>query len=246
MAFDPINDLERSLVKASTDPVHRPQFYRDFMGAKIFAVEHGAVQHGTEHRELRAGASLELRTWQREGVTVVPIFSSLARLQTFLTDAASYLEMDVPDFLQMTRGANLMLNPGSEYGKEFTSAEITSLLDGSLWRPTESYVVKKETKVLIGQPARYPTELVALLTRFFQSSPEVRRAYLVLFHDVERSEKPHLLIALEVANDWDRIAAGAGLIARDVVVADPPIDFVQIKGNEQPFGKGVEPFYEMR
>ena len=50
MAFDPINDLERSLVKAATDVAHRPQFYRDFVGADVFVIQNGPEQTAVQHR----------------------------------------------------------------------------------------------------------------------------------------------------------------------------------------------------
>jgi hypothetical protein len=247
MPFDPTNELERSLLQAAKDPAHRPQFYRDFLNSEIIAVEEGPPRQSTGPRNLEQGAPLSLVTFERDGHTIIPVFTSLPRLQAFIKHEANYIAMKTPDFLQMTKGTNLLLNPGSDYGKEFTAAEVASLLDGSLWRPTDSFVTEKKTKVLIGQPANYPTELVAALTRYFQQTPEVTRAYLAHFRNPDHDPRPHTLIAIDTTGDWNTIASGAGIIARDIKIPDPPIDFFQITptpGLSDHFRHSVKPFYE--
>ena len=246
MAFDPVNHLERSLMQAAKDPAHRPQFYRDFLAGDLFVVEEGPPRTSGP-RTLEEGAKLSLVTFEREGHRVIPIFSSLPRLGVFIKEEVNYIAMKTPDFLKMTKGATLVLNPGSDYGKEFNAAEIASLLDGSMWRPSDVYVTPKQTKVLIGQPANYPTELVDALRRYFEGTPEVVRAFLAHYFNPDRDQKAHTMIAMEVTGDWDRVAADAGMVARDVVVPDPPIDFLRMEGKpglEDHFRKGVKPFYE--
>jgi len=247
MTFEPINDLERSLVQATKDPAHRPGFYRDFVDAEIFAVQHGPAGADIEGGGVNEAGILQLMTWDKDGQTIIPIFSSLPRLQGFIKEEANYIGMKAEDFLGMTRGAALILNPGSAYGKEFTAKEIASILDGSIWKPNVDYVAMKDTKVLIAQPANYPHALVSALRRYFQTMPQVRRAYLAHFFNPQRDEKAHSLVAIEVSGDWDRVAAGAGIVARDVEVHDPPVDFMEMSGKggvEDYFRREVTPFFE--
>lgn len=149
----------------------------------------------------------------------------------------------------MTQGANLLMNPGADYGKEFPKEEIASIIDGSLFRPTERFVAQKDTQVMIGQPANYPTELVAALTRLFKKTRAVKRAYVAHFFNPENDEKAHTLIAIEVTGDWASVMAGVGIVARDVPSPDPPTDFIQITGSggvEDYFLRDCKPFYERR
>src|SRR5215218_827376 len=139
MAFEPENDLERSLMRASSDPAHRPQFYDDFAASRIFVINHGEPLAGEGETTLQEDRSLRLQAIERDGKSYLPIFSSLPRLQVALQGPASYLALDALEFLKITRGADLVLNPGSDYGKEFTAAEIESILAGSIGRPEESY-----------------------------------------------------------------------------------------------------------
>jgi hypothetical protein len=249
MAFSPVNDLERSLVKAATDPAHRPQFYRDFVGSEVFVIQHGPVRRETEHRVFAKGDTLELNTWERDGKTVVAIFSSLPRLNAFIKEEVTYIAINATDFLELTRGAILVLNPGSDFGKEFTEAEITSIIDGSLWRPTERWTAQKNTQVIIGQPADYPIDLVAALRRYFAKTPQVRLAYLAHFHNPERDEKSHTLIAIKVSGEWDQVAAGVGIVAQGVRIPNPPLDLIQITGKtgiEDNLRKNFTPFYKKK
>jgi hypothetical protein len=195
---------------------------------------------------LTAGTQLALITLERDGKKIVPMFSSPIRLQVFIRKEMNYLAMNTPDFLNMTRGATLILNPGSDYGKEFTPGEVESILNGTLWQPSERYVTQKPTKVLMGQPANYPTDLVAALTRYFSITAQVERAFLVHIFMPDRDQKGHTLIAIEVTGDWEKVAAGAGMVARDVKVPDPPVDFFQITdvpGFSDHFRKDAKPFY---
>jgi F0F1-type ATP synthase membrane subunit a len=56
------------------------------------------------------------------------------------------------------------------------------------------------------------------------------RAYLAHFFNPERDEKPHTLIGVETTGDWNSVMSGAGIVARDVPIPDPPVDFLQITG----------------
>lgn len=254
MSFEPQNDLERSLVRAATDPAHRPQFYRDFTASDIFIIQHGArppERHG--ETVLNEGAHVQIRNIEHNGKLHIPIFSSLERLRVLLTGEAAYLGINALEFLRMTKDTPLLLNPGSSYGKEFTESEIASILDGSIWKPTERYVVQKPTTVMFGQPKNYPKELTDALCRLFATVSEVKRAWLAHYFNPERDEKPHTLIAIEHSGNWEHVAGQAGMVAKDIMIPDPPVDFMQVKsaattagGVEDYFLNKLEPFYKRK
>lgn len=245
MTFEPENELERSLMRASTDPAHRTRFYGDFTASQIFVVNHGEPLAGEGETTLEEGRSLRLQAVEWDGKPYLPIFSSLPRLHATLQGPASYVALNALEFLKITRGADLLLNPGSDYGKAFTAAEVESILDGSIGRPDESYVAQKDTQVLIGQPANYPAELVEALTRLFAARTDVERAWLAHFCNPERDEKPHTLVALEVTGAWDPVSAAVGVVAQTTPFPDPPLDLLQITGRAglEDYFKSIEPFY---
>ena len=154
---------------------------------------------------------------------------------------------DRPGLFRITVGADVVLNPGWDHGKEFSKEEIAGLLDGSIWQPRERFEFKRDTTVQIGQPARHPKELVETLSRLFTTIPEVRRAYVALFYNPQQDERPHTLVAIEASGNWESIVAQAGMVASAVEVSDPPIDFMRLTGAsdiEEYFGQECQPFYQ--
>src|SRR5688500_17121310 len=133
--------------------------------------------------------------WARpDGSPVIPFFSSLRTLQMSVTGDERYIALPARDFFAMTRGADLVLNPRSEHGKEFTAAEIESLLATGVNEIPEQRVVQSATQILVGAPLNYPTEMVASLTTLLDKHPNVKAAYLALMHDQSANEAPHLIV----------------------------------------------------
>ncbi|NUO65659.1 MAG: hypothetical protein HOQ11_05135 [Gemmatimonadaceae bacterium] len=246
MTFDPQNHLERSLMRAAKDPAARPQFYRDLAESDFYIVQHDAPpRDGASQTTLEEGTTLQIAPLEIEGKEHLPVFSSLPRLEAVVDRQVGYIAINALEFMKITRGAELVLNPGSEYGKIFTAAEIAGILDGGAGGG--SYVTQRETRVMLGKPARYPQELADALTRFFERRKEVRRAWIAMFHNPDRDEKPHTLVAVDASDaDWPRLAADIGIVAQGVAIPDPPVDVIAV-GNGGSFDgyflKEAAPFY---
>ncbi|OPY69362.1 MAG: enhanced serine sensitivity protein SseB [Syntrophorhabdus sp. PtaU1.Bin002] len=249
MTFEPQNQFEESLIEATVDPACRPQFYKDLVESDVFIIQEGPPPEKQGSVTLTEGYSLQIRHIEHNGKSYIPVFSSLQRLQAVIERESGYIALNALEFMKITAGSDLLLNPGSEYGKELTKEEIASIIDGTIWQPSERYVAEKDIQVTLGQPANYPRELVEVLIRFFKNTKQVKRAYLAHFYNPETDEKPHTLIALEVTENWDVVMASCGIIARDVPSPDPPVDFLQITGKgglEDYFLRECKPFYEKK
>ena len=252
MSFNPENDLERSLVNAANDPAFAPQFYRDLARADLFIIQHGKQSPEKAERiiTVKKGERIKIHNIEYKGKPHVPIFSSLTRLRATLDSTVTYLKINALALLELTKGSPLLLNPGSDYGKEITVEEAALILDGSIWQPRERFVAQKETQVMIGEPANYPVELVAALTGLFKNKKQVKRAWLAHFLNPERDKHPHTLIAIETTGSYDEIAAEVGIVASNANMPDPPLDIIQITGREggveDYFLKKAKPFYERR
>jgi hypothetical protein len=250
VSFKPENALEKSLVKAAGDPAFVPEFYRDFAQADIFILQRGKrAQEKAGQLTLKEGETIQIQNIEHNGKPHIPIFSSLSRLRSVLDSEVAYLGINALEFLKITKGSALLLNPGSDYGKEITAEEASSIIDGSVGRLSERYVAQKETQIMIGEPLNYPTELVEALSRLFRSRKQVRRAWLAHFFDPERDKRPHTLVAIET-DHYEEIVGEIGTVATNVHLPDPPLDLTQITGRgggiEDYFLKGGNPFYERR
>ncbi|ADB16387.1 enhanced serine sensitivity protein SseB [Pirellula staleyi DSM 6068] len=246
MAFTPQNDLEKALVAASKDAGARPHFYEVLLQSTLFVLQGGDAPLAETTRHVDAGESILLRTFERDGKTYIPIFSSLERLKAGLKSNASYLGMSARDLLALTAGSPLVLNPGSDYGKEFTPTEIERLLDGSLFEPDERRTIQQQTEVQIGAPLNYPHVLARALQQYFKRHRNVSRAYLALYHDPSSSDKPNTLVGVELTGDWDQTMAGIGVVVSSTEIPDPPVDFIRIAPAEsltKYFLEKSKPFY---
>ena len=246
MPFEPENELEHSLLLAANDPAHRPQFYQDFAKSLVFAITAGPGPDEPKERVTKSDEQFNLVTWERDGQSVIPMFSSLRRLEAAVSEPASYIALNAIEFLRMTRGMPLVLNPAQEVGKEFTVAEIEAILDGSIGKPSETRTIRSGTQVLVGQPKNYPHELVGALTRYFQTNRSVRKAKMGHVFIAGQDESAHTLIAIDAGADFDKVLPSALIITKEVYLPDPPVDIVRWDRNWETLLKDITPFYRKK
>lgn len=246
MPFEPENELEHSLLRAANDPAYRPQFYQDFAKSLVFAITAGPGPEVHEERVTKSDEQFNLVTWERDGQSVIPIFSSLRRLEAVVVEPAGYVALNALEFLRITRGMPLVLNPAHKVGKEFTVAEIEAILDGSIGKPSDVRVVRSGTQVLVGQPKNYPHELVGALTRYFETNRSVRKAKLGHVFIAGQDESAHTLIAIDAGADFDEVLSSTLVITKEVYLPDPPVDIVRWDRNWEALLKDITPFYRKK
>ena len=245
------NILEIALELAASEPAHRPEFYRLLLESTIFILgSSGQLTEGDEALiTLKANTPIEVVNWVRpDGSSVIPFFSSLRTLQLAITSDEKYLALPARTFFEITRGAELILNPRSEFGKEFTSAEVEALLTEGVNKVATPMVAEKATEILLGQPADYPKAMVASLTTLLGKHSNVRAAYLAQIYNRSHDEKPHLIVGIEADGDFENVVHEAGTVAADTAPAGEPVDLMRITRGESGIGKyfleKVKPFYE--
>jgi hypothetical protein len=242
------NALELALMLAASEPAHRPEFFRLLLDSTIFILgSSGQMDEGPV--TLKANTQVQIQNWVKpDGSSVIPFFSSLRALQLAIKNDEPYIALAARTFFEITRGAELILNPRSEYGKEFTPTEVEAILSEGVSQLPEQRVVEKDTHVLLGQPANYPTEMVASLSTLLAKHSNVKAAYLALMHDVSRDETPHLIIGIEAEGDFENVIREAGTVAGDTAPKGEPVDLIRVirgeSGLGQYFIEEVKPFYE--
>src|SRR6266508_6168128 len=140
------NALELALMLAASEPAHRPEFFRLLLESTIFIL--GSSDEMPEGSvTLKANTQVQIKNWVKpDGSSVIPFFSSLRALQLAIQSDEAYIALPARTFFGITRGAELILNPRSQYGKEFTREEVEALLSGGMsWVP-EQRVVEKDTQ----------------------------------------------------------------------------------------------------
>lgn len=248
--------LEDLLVKASLEPSQRPEFLEKLLSAEIYCIgfsDQTAPQASSD--VLPEGSKVSLVHIQNEkGETYLPFFSSLESLQKAIQDEQSYLRIPAKSFFELTLGTNLVLNPYSEYGKEFFPQEVEALLQGGYGSQLESYEYQEQTEVLLGQPAEYPHEMINQLRVLLKTKPEVKTAYLAQMHDPKRDQEPTLLIGFEtdqaINNEsFQRLKNQIGHVAYESLVRKRVIDLIHLddihatSGLEHYLRQETDPFY---
>jgi hypothetical protein len=242
------NALELALMLAASEPAHRPEFFRLLLESTVFVLgSSGQLDEGSV--TLKAKTQVQIQNWVRpDGSSVIPFFSSLRALRLAIESDERYIALPARAFFEMTRGTELVLNPRSEYGKEFTRTEVEALLAEGVSRPPTQRVVERDTQVLLGQPSDYPTAMVASLATLLAKHSNVKAAYLALMHDPSADEKPHLIVGIEAEGDFETVIREAGTVAGDTAPKEEPVDLIRVIRGESGLGRyfieEVKPFYE--
>lgn len=242
------NALEKALRKAANEPADRPEFYRLLLESTVLVISPSG--QGLENAvALEAGSTVNIQNWQKpDGSLVIPFFSSLQALERAIERSEDYLILPAREFFEMTHGSSLMLNPRSDYGKEFFPNEIEALLSVGVNKLMHQRVVEKETRVLLSQPKEYPAVMVASLTALLAKHSNVNAAYLAQMHDSTVDEKPCLIIGIEAEDDFERVIQEAGMVVSDLTPNGQAVDLFRVvrgeRGVSRYFTEEVEPFYK--
>ena len=234
MDFAPENDLEGALVAAATSPEARPRFYRVLAESQLFVIDENPAGGAVGRQTLGKGMTLQIRPMEIDGVPHLPCFSSATRIRHIVKTQVRYVAMKAGDLFALVGPVALVLNPGSEYGKQFTPEEIKGIQDGSLFQPRSTEVVASDRQIMLGQPANYPAHITGPLSAFFKTEKSVRAAYLAHYFDPASSLPPHTLIGVDVeaGGDWDRIMGEAALVLDGIARKEEVVDFIRIDGND--------------
>jgi hypothetical protein len=219
MTFQPENALEKTLQRAMREPEARPEFYRLLLESELFVIGQIASPEGGE-ATAQTGGRLMIATLPYQGRDYHPVFSALSRLKVFVPDGdVAHLAIAGRTLFEASRGANFLLNPACEIGKELSAEEIASVL---------GQAANQQMRVRMRLPTVQPDALVAGLRDLFTRSPEVVAAYLVEIAVEGQNEPPHPMIGVETEGDWPTLSQAMGEVLKttplDTIVDMLPVD----------------------
>ena len=241
---EPAATLEELLAQAATDPAYQPEFYRRLLLEPLIFVATDDPDQPEPEAEEEDGASMQIACWEDGRI---PIFTTPARIfdKGVIVDEQAHYAMKGRNLLEMLRDKTLLLNPYSDFGKEFTPAEIARILAGTILHTGTRLTVQEATTVRIGQPANYPTDMVQALVRLLSQQPRVRAAYLAWIHDPAAPEPPHYIICLDVEGEMRTISQQVGFVAQKFLAKQEIIDIVQAdQSSLTDYFRQTKPFYE--
>lgn len=239
-----INKIENLLEKAANNSIYRPEFYDELLKSELIVLyqpdNQNKLENGLIH--LKKDTKVKIRQFEREdGKSLIPIFTSVEALQKGLKSEESYLQFNAKSLFEITKGAYYILNPYSDYAKEFTPKEIDNLLN-DIVPQDNTHVLEKEMKILVGQPKDYPHQLVNALKKYFFKTKDIQSAYLIQVFIQDKDKVPHLMVAINMPAHNEKILRNAIAVSEPFLKKSEYIDFMVVKDNDS-LVSGVQPFF---
>lgn len=240
-----ILSLEALLQKATTESAYRAEFYKRILSENLVII--------TQNSELPKGSKILQENTKIKIVSYadgkIPVFTSTDRIfdQSVVKDEIEYMEMKGENLFELAKGATFLINPYSEYGKELLPEEVERILSGEILTDNSTtLIIEKNTKVEIGQPAKYPTDIINSLKILFSNKPILKAAYLGWIFNAESGEPPHYIFGLEADEDIESLTQEAGFTVKEFLKADEFVDFIKVdkKSGLSDYFYSVEPFYK--
>jgi hypothetical protein len=219
--FEPENDIERMLLRASAEPAARPGFARALMDAEIFLVlisEDGQIVTGPDGKAvIPEGTRLTLASVERGEEKLLPLFTAPSRAHSWFKGDHIVAPERTRDLFSRFLDAPYALNPGSDHGRDFTPGEVQRMLAGLFDEGPQTRITAAPEKVLLVHPGEIPEALIAALRSELGAIKSVRGAWLML---AMRAGQPERSWKLGVDHDgsWDDIRSAIGrAVAGDVL-----------------------------
>lgn len=206
--FEPENDIERMLMRASADPAARPDFARALMDAQIVLVlvPDGPIATGPEgNAVIPEGTKMTLPSAVRGAEKLIPFFTARSRAQAWYREDHIAVPERVRDLFARYPGAPFVLNPGSDYGKDFPPGEVARLLAGEFDMTLPQTVTTKALEqIMLAQPKEIPTALIEALAREFAALNAIRGAWLMLAQRGGQPEQSWML-GVDHSGEWQDV-----------------------------------------
>jgi SseB protein N-terminal domain len=126
------------------------------MDSEVFLVlvpESGKIEPGPDgNATIPEGTKLNVASAERDGQRFFPLFTAPSRARAWFKGDHIVAPDKTRDLFGRCPDVPFMLNPGSDFGKEFTPREIARLLAGQFDEGPQTITLDKPTQVLLGHP----------------------------------------------------------------------------------------------
>ena len=234
--FEPENDIERMLMRAATEAAERPAFARALMDTRIFLVMvAGGTPIGPPDADgkitVPAGATLSLPSAVRGEERLIPFFTAPSRAHTWFKGDHIIGPDLTRDLFARYPDAPFVLNPGSDYGKDFTAGEVARMLAGEFDQSApQTIVTQAPEQILLAHPKEIPTDLIEALAREFVSVKSVRGAWLMLAMRDGESEQSWML-GVDHNGVWQEVRDAIGRAISGDILHGRMLDALPLEGS---------------
>lgn len=218
--------LSKVIEKASIEPELREIFYKRFLKENIYVL----VQKNKNTNKSTPLESTPIVVLQNNNI---PVFTELERIfeHNAIGEEVDYIKVIGRNFLEMVVGETIIVNPFSKTNKTLVPAEITDMLNGSIFNKLAlNQKANIQMDVMIGHPKVHPTEFIESLIPFLKDNQEIIKAYLGWTFNPKTDKEPHYIIALELTNNnCSHYAHEIASIAKPYQKQDDILDIIQLE-----------------
>ena len=229
--FEPENEIERLLMRASAEPAERPAFARAIMDAQVFVVlvhDRPIVPGPEGNTVISEGTQLTLPSAVRGEEKLIPFFTAPSRARTWYTGDHIIGPDLTRDLFAKYPGAPFVLNPGSDYGKDYTSGEVARMLAGQFDDGPQTTVTQTPEQILLAHPKEIPTELIEALAREFSAVNSVRGAFLML---AMRGGEQSWMLGVDHKGSWQDVRDAIGRAISGDILGGRVLDALPLEGS---------------
>jgi len=232
--FEPENDIERLLMRASAEPAERPAFACALMDAQIVLVlvPDGPITSGPDgNAVIPEGTKMTLPSAVRGEERLIPFFTARSRAQAWYRNDHVAVPERVRDLFARYPGAPFVLNPGSDYGKDFTPGEVARLLAGDFdLSGPQTVTTKAPEQIMLAHPKEIPTALIEALAHEFSALKSVRGAWLMLAMQGGQPEQSWML-GVDHSGAWQDVRDAIGRAIVGDILGGRMLDAMPLDGS---------------
>jgi hypothetical protein len=228
----PENELERCLIKAASDSSSRKEFYTKLLWSELIVLTAGQTSLEQGKIILEKDTEVQLIRLQNG---YLPVFTSTNRIfdKGIIKEQVPFMSMKGQHLFDMVKDSPIILNPYSDYGKEFLPEEIEGILNGTIFDRLTPIIIEKDTQIQIGQPQIYPSKLTNALAELFKTLPKVNAAYIAMTRMDSADIHPHFLVGIDIIDgNLTEISKYAGPVSERYLGQTEIVDFILIENND--------------
>ncbi len=238
--------LEELLQKAADEPDFRADFYIRLLTDDVFVITPKDSSLSRGEQMPQSHTKVKIVSFP-DGT--IPVFTTPQRIfdKGVNKEQVEYLKMKGVNLFELAKGATFLLNPYSDNGMKLLPDDVEKMLGGKIPVDTARIITfEKKTKVQIGQPTKYPTNIIKSLKDLFAKNPNINAAYLGWICYIDDKEPPHFIFGIDSTDDLQSLTQEAGFIAKQFLAEDDIVDFVKVDNGSDvsSYLKSTTPFYK--
>ncbi len=238
--------IEELLLLAADEPEYRDAFYDKLLESEVLVL---GGEDAKEGEDINDSDTLSLLEWESaEGVRAIPFFTSYDLLEKSVGDKHLYLPLQASVLFATVADMNLVMNPGFDASKMFTSDEVKMLLSMDFGaRDEEEGAEFSEDISLKPITTNRSVKMLKALKKLFVKEESVKLAYVAEMAERDENNTMQLAIGIELEGDekdiFSRVSDVVLELAENEMVDIFKIDREEKEGMSAYFIHEMKPFY---